>query len=209
MKNNYNRIAPFYDTLVRFAFGDCQKKAQTYYLSQIDESAKILVVGGGSGHFIPELFRLKPAIEIDYLEPAPKMIALAKKQLSSNASNQINFIEQKLEDVALTDQDYDCILTFFFFDIFKPKKSAQLHAKLLPSLKENGKWLMADFNPPQKLHQKLWIKLMFLFLHFSVRADQKSIYHYNTLFSKHSFSLEQSEEFCKKLFFSSVYRKRT
>jgi ubiquinone/menaquinone biosynthesis C-methylase UbiE len=207
VKNNYNRIAPFYDRLVHFAFGDCQKKAQIAQLNQIDEKAKVLVVGGGSGLFLPELFRLKPAVKIDYLEPAPRMNRLAKNRLSRQELAEFQLLEESLEKADLKQGDYDVILTFFFFDLFPINKSKQLHAKLFKSLKKDGIWLIADFKPPQNKKQRLLIKSMFLFLHFTVKAQQKSIYSYEKLFSKQHFKLEQHKSHCNNLFFSSAYRK--
>ena len=207
MKNNYNRIAPFYDRLVHFAFGGCQKKAQTAQLNQIDEKAKVLVVGGGSGLFLPELFRLKPAVKIDYLEPAPRMNRLAKNRLNRGELAQFQLLEESLEEAALKGSHYDGILTFFFFDLFPKAKSKQLHEKLFQSLKKDGIWLIADFNLPQNNKQKRLVKLMFLFLHFTVKAQQKSVYSYEKLFSKQHFKLEQHRKYCNNLFFSSAYRK--
>lgn len=208
MKNNYNRIAPFYDRLVHLAFGDCQKKAQTAYLNQIDEKAKVLVIGGGSGLFLPELFRLKPDVRIDYLEPAPQMNRLAKTRLKKVELAQFLLLEESLENTELKKNHYDGILTFFFFDLFPKAKSKQLHEKLFQSLKKDGIWLISDFNSPQNDKQRRLVKLMFIFLHFTVKAAQKSIYSYEDLFSKKHFKLEQHKNHCNKLFFSSAYRKR-
>ena len=82
MSANYNNSAWFYDRLSRLVYGRALKNAQLFLLKFIPPDSKILIAGGGTGWILEEITRLHPeGLNITYVEIAPKMMALSKKEI--------------------------------------------------------------------------------------------------------------------------------
>jgi ubiquinone/menaquinone biosynthesis C-methylase UbiE len=206
LKNNYNRIAPYYKLLVKLVFGRSHEQAQRCFLNLV-EGPRILVVGGGAGSFLPHLLKLKPELEIDFLEPSRQMVKLAKKELTTDQRRRVNFIEKPIEKAAFPVENYQAILVYFFFDLFPKSKSKVFFKQLSRLLKKEGIWLIADFYPPKRWHHKIVVKLMFIFLRYTTCAETAHIYRYEDLFQDSSLQKKGTYNFYQGLIFSSWYKK--
>ena len=81
MKNNYDRIARYYDTLSRLVFFRSQIKAQTDQLQVIPPGSRILIVGGGTGWILEEIAKVQASgLSITYVEISEEMLRLSKER---------------------------------------------------------------------------------------------------------------------------------
>jgi ubiquinone/menaquinone biosynthesis C-methylase UbiE len=170
MRNNYNFIAPYYDFISRIIFGKAIMQAQTCLLSHIAPNSSLLIAGGGSGWILEEIAKVHPGgLNITYIDNAAKMIALAKKRKCG--ANKVVFICEPIENYLIT-QQFDCVLTAFFFDNFKIEKTAAIFETIHHHLKAGGNWLYADF-APTKLAKKYWQKILLKMMYFFFRVVSK------------------------------------
>lgn len=176
MRNNYNFIAPYYDTISKVVFGKTIFHAQTCLLSTIHANSSLLIVGGGSGWILEEIAKLhNDGLEIIYIESSEKMIALAKERKYNH--NNVSFICLPIQEYQ-TLQQFDYVFTAFLFDILTEEKINSAFAKIHPLLKTGGKWLYADFiptNSTKKNWQKMLLKIMYLFFRIVSRIDAKRL----------------------------------
>ncbi|MEQ8909240.1 MAG: methyltransferase domain-containing protein [Vicingaceae bacterium] len=208
MSNNYNRLAPFYDVLVRLVFGQSVLNAQLSYIHRLKPNDKVLIVGGGSGRLLPSLLNTKPDIQLDYLEASHKMKSLAKEKVNESQLKHINFIPQKIENFPVDEKKYDAILCFFFIDLFPEKKGLEIILKLNKSLTKDGIWLVADFNQPKTVFQRMVDKLMFLFLKLTTKAESEKTIDYKKQLKSTRLAEVESTTFYGSYIFSAVFKSK-
>jgi len=137
---NFDFIAPVYDLLARIVFGTSIRKAQTYYLNQIPDGARVLILGGGTGWLLEEIS--DQSLRIDYVDLSKKMLKRAKKRQVSFAM--LRFIHGNEETVA--DQLYDIVITPFVLDTCTENQLPPMIETIEHLVDKNGLWLCTDFN---------------------------------------------------------------
>lgn len=157
--NGFDPIARWYDRLARFVFGKALSDAQTCHLSAIPAEARILVLGGGTGWWLPMLFKMNPHCEVWYVEASEKMIAQAQKNLS--VDHPIHFVHSTVLPADLPGS-FDVVITYFFMDLFDTDEAVARSRMLFDRLSDHGSWLMADFVNKRWWHGALlWVMYKF------------------------------------------------
>jgi ubiquinone/menaquinone biosynthesis C-methylase UbiE len=192
---NYNHIAWIYDWLAKIVYGRKQELAMQAFLSIIPDTAKILVVGGGTGKIIDYLRNLNKQLEIDFVEPSTNMMSQAKKRKLSHL--QINFCQQSILDFKTV--DYDVILTNFFFDQFTHDQAQIILQHLKPKLRSNGILIFSDFINTNHIWDKLVTRLMFYFFQLTANIKTNNFPPYNYLFSALGFYKGSSKKISRNI----------
>ena len=205
MRNTYDYIAPYYDSIVKLVFGNHILESQISFLDRLPNKGKILLIGGGTGKTLQKLVELKPLLHIDYVDASSKMIQKSKELLVNTAHN-VTFIKGTEE--VIPSINYDAILTFFFLDLFEQKKRKDIFHLLNNKLKPNGKWFVSDFNTPNNLYNKLLETTMFLFLKITTKIESNKIENYLDLFNQQGFKLNGRSEHFNNFIFSCIYQKQ-
>ncbi len=202
--NNFDLVAPFYDFLAKTIFGKTIQTAQTHFLHHIPDNAKILILGGGSGWILKEIFALKNSCRILYIEKSKKMIALSKKRLTNLQLEQVVFAQDMDTN---TNQVFDVIITNFFLDVFEKKELKDVMKLLRGLLSKEGVWLFTDFQHQNIWWQKILLKLMFTFFRLFASLESKQLYDFEELFDGFGMTSLKSKSFFHKMIISNVYRK--
>ncbi|WP_339608914.1 methyltransferase domain-containing protein [uncultured Roseivirga sp.] len=201
MKNNFDLIAPVYDGLAKVVFGRNLKKIQTHFLPLIPENANVLIIGGGTGWIINELFNTGFKGRLTYVETSEKMISLSKKNCVKDS---VNFIHGD-ESVLPLGQKYDVIITNFFLDVFSEPRLDQVMTTLSEKLDKNGIWICSDFQNTGRFSHQLLLWLMFRFFKITSKLESKSLLNFDLKFKKISHSRSENFTLMNGLIFSSVY----
>lgn len=164
--NGFNHIAWVYDTLSSLVFGKSMTKAQTVFLPCVPPNAEVLILGGGSGSVLGELFRINPGCRICFIDASSAMIRLAIKNLPAPLHAQVEFIHGTALNIPR--RAFDAIITSFFLDLFHVKSLEAELPRIHGALGREGLWLVSDFNDQGKWWQTLLLKVMYLF--FKVTA---------------------------------------
>jgi ubiquinone/menaquinone biosynthesis C-methylase UbiE len=208
MKNNYDKIAGYYDRLSRIVFGQSIINAQRCLLPYIKENSTLLVVGGGTGWILEEIAGIRPAgLEITYVEISAGMIELAQKR--NYKQNNVQFVHESVETF-IPLHTYDVILTPFLFDNFSAVNAPVIFDKLDAVLKPEGHWLFADFvydSREGKLWQKLLLKTMYTFFRLVCNIEASALNDMEALFSRYRYQLISSTFHYRRFIWSAVYRK--
>lgn len=159
--NRFNRVAHFYDTLAGLIFGKGIRKAQTFFLPEVKPGSMIIVLGGGTGWILEELFRIQPDCNVLYIEASSSMISLAKKK-NAEFQDRITFVHGTQDSIpAGAKADY--VIANFFLDLFSPTSLKHAVEKIKSSLVSNGVLLVTDFVDSGKIWQKFLLKTMYAF----------------------------------------------
>ncbi len=207
MTNNYNKIAIFYDIISRLIFGKSIINAQINLLKYIPVNSSVLIVGGGTGWVLEELSKIhSEGLRIFYVEVSSKMILLAKKR--DCKQNEIYFLNQSAESFLSSDQ-YDVVMTPFFFDNFLKDKTEIIFNKLNGMLKSDGLWLFADFvNEKNKtvVWQKFLLKIMYSFFRVTCNIEAGKLINMAPFFEAEYNKIAEAF-FYSKFIKSVVYKK--
>jgi len=187
-------------------FGNTVKKAQIDMLSYIPANSSVVIIGGGTGWIIDEITKIHPAgLKIIYVDSSSKMIELSKKRNLNK--NLFEFIQAPIENVILTGQKYDVIITPFLFDGFSQSKCKSVFEQLESYLKKGGLWLYSDFYlyDKSKYWQKIMIRLMYMFFRLTCKIEATKLPLMDVCFS--SYELIRKKTYCKNFIITQVFQK--
>ena len=214
---NFDNIAPVYDTLAAI-FGGNIRKSQQYFLSQIPENARILIIGGGSGWILEEIFSVEKSFHrITYLEASATMLDLSKEKYKNYESLHPGRHFSPIEWVKGTENNipennfYDVVITNFFLDLFNQTTLLEVMKKLSISLRKEGIWLFSDFNisekPVDSWWQRIMIRSMYLFFKITCQLDTIKLPDIEQAFQQLAFKKVHSKSFFRNMIVSRVYYK--
>lgn len=173
MANNFDWIAPVYDSLSRIVFGRRLQRAQTLFLDQISSGASVLLLGGGTGELLVAILTQQPDCHVTYLEPSARMVALATRRVLRLARPAGVTFRVGDETTLHSDEQFDVIITPFVLDLFTEETlQNSLVPRLRQTLKPGGIWLVTDFVNTDVWWQQalLWSMIHFFRLTTGIEA---------------------------------------
>ena len=162
----FDRLAAFYDPLARLVFGRALVRAQRAALAGLPEGApRVLIIGGGTGWVLGEIWRQRPAAHVCYLEASPRMLARARAWQQRHAPARGAQVAFRLgtEAALLPPEAYDAVLTFFFLDLFDANRLRAVLARLAAVRRPGAPWLLADFRNAAGWWQPALLAFMYRF----------------------------------------------
>ncbi|MEZ4947108.1 MAG: methyltransferase domain-containing protein [Cyclobacteriaceae bacterium] len=200
--NRFDKIAPFYDKLAGFAFGNSLMSAQEYNLDTIAEGADVLVIGGGTGKFLTQLLVKNKSCRIWFVEASEKMIELAKKNL--NFTNRVIYMHGTHENGP--DRNFDIVITHFFVDMFTDLELHNVMQIIHGHLKSQGRWLVADFVNHKYWH-RIFLKVMYIFFNCLGALDIRSLSNWDRIIQSGYFKKIDASSFYGGFINSVSYKK--
>lgn len=195
---NFNSLAGSYDLLKRVVFGNRIEEAAMYFLEDLPENSRILIVGGGTGQVLKQF---RPSHQITYLELSGAMIRIAEK-VDTRAT--VMFTEADLLTWSPKEK-FDIIITPFLLDCFTETHLHVIFKKLKRSLDGKGSWVQTDFYP-KNIGQKLLVKMMYSFFNVVANLKTKTIADFDNLFKRYDFRCERKASFFHSMIESKIYR---
>jgi ubiquinone/menaquinone biosynthesis C-methylase UbiE len=206
--NNYDPVAPFYDSLSRLIFGRSQVNAQIEQLKHIPAGARILIVGGGTGWVLEEIARVHASgLAITYVEISAKMLSRAKTKESGN--NLVHFVHAGIEQFTPPGK-FDLIHTAFLFDNFSASRVNLVFDHLDDLLQEGGLWLFCDFKLKQQDRygwKHIMLKMMYLFFRTIAGVEAKKLHEVEALFNLKNYQIISRKAHYRGFIESIIFRK--
>ncbi|PIQ47966.1 MAG: SAM-dependent methyltransferase [Cytophagales bacterium CG12_big_fil_rev_8_21_14_0_65_40_12] len=204
MKNNFNFIAPVYDALAKLVFGNKLKRAQCHFLHLISQDSNVLILGGGTGWLLDEIFKTGFRGSVTYVEASTKMIKMTEKRLQPSWNVSLICGDEK----AIPKEFYDVIITNFFLDVFSSDKLKDIMATLSDRLSHRGLWFCTDFRHTNRLKHKLIIWSMLQFFRLTTQLEAGQLLDFAFYFKALPLHCIEHSTFSNGLIFSSVYQKQ-
>ncbi len=202
---NFNRIAPYYDTLAKVVFGRTLNRAKSCFLHRLPNMGTAAWIGGGSGEVLGKAAELKHQLTIDFIEMSDRFIAMARRKIPAGQSNRINFIHGDVDQMA-PDKKYAAVITFFVIDSYPQKEAGELCRKIFSHLQPGGVWLFADFIPGKSFIQKIMVKIMYLFFRWVADIPANRLPDYSSIFQELNLQVEENQFFYNKMISAKVLR---
>ena len=198
--NDYNGLANVYDILARVVFGNTLLQASSYFLTKLNSTASILIVGGGTGKILNDI---PEGISVEYIEYSEKMLNKSKHFERPG----IQFIHADFFRVELVG-NYDYVIFPFFLDMFPANKITEAIHKTRLLLKPSGRLIITDFQPTNRLIHKLLVQSMILFFRVSTRLELKRLEDIKEILNADKFEEEEGHTWNDGMIFSSIYHFR-
>jgi tRNA (cmo5U34)-methyltransferase len=203
--NQFNSIARGYDALASMIFGQTLRKAQCVHLNKLPQWATVLILGGGSGTILLDLFRIQPTCRVFYVEASSVMIALARKRIEGLEDFSVDFIhgtENDIPDKLLC----DVVATGFFMDMFSAKRSEEIIHHVRKHLVKGGIWISTDFTNSSHRRHRVLLRLMYLFFRMVCKIEANKLPPWEEQLKKLIGNEVLSESFLSGFVKSAVYR---
>jgi tRNA (cmo5U34)-methyltransferase len=206
---SFDSIAKFYDPLAQILFGNAIKCSQLYFLKELPEKANVLIIGGGSGWIITEIFKASPLCQLTYIEASEKMLQLSKQE-AGEFSDRITFILGTEEDIPHQNH-YDVLITNFLLDLFKEENLRKMMPLMSQALVEEGIWIFTDFTLTSHKRRHFWqkylLKMMYVFFSIISGVEGRSLPDYDRLFNGVGFKQQKSRKFYWEMIESRIFRR--
>lgn len=154
---NFDTVAPFYDQLVQLVFGKQMKKSQVQFLDSIPPGSTLLILGGGTGWILDEIFAHTRDCQIYYVERSQAMLERAKAR---GKGHNVTFVHGGWEHLPAV--AFDVVITHYILDIFSDETLQHVCDAVSAKLKEDGTWLVSDFVCSRIWHHgMIWVMYRF------------------------------------------------
>ena len=164
----YGLAAPFYDWLRDLAYPKA-KQLTFELIYHLPETSNVLVIGGGTGEWLPHLTSAQPEMKIHFVELSKQMLSAAKKRVDSP---NIEWIHQDAKTFSPDDQ-IELIILPFFLDHFTSDEITKWIKKFESYTKHNYTVAIVDFKQNEK--QSLITRLFVALAGFMLGLNQRSL----------------------------------
>ncbi|RAW03356.1 methyltransferase domain-containing protein [Pseudochryseolinea flava] len=201
--NKFDRIAHVYDWLAKVFIGEDIRHAQRFFLHEISDAKRILIIGGGTGWILHDIGKINPTAEILYVEASSSMIDMAKQ---ININNPITFLHGIESDVD-TQSKFDAVITNFYVDLFSDASLEQKIKIILPLLDVNGKWLVTDFVQSKNVYHRFLLWTMYLFFRVVTNIEARSMPQWLECMTRENLDVLKKQFFRNGFICSLVFRR--
>jgi SAM-dependent methyltransferase len=193
---NFDALAPHYCWMEFLSAGNKLQDCRTTFLDRMRGAKEVLILGEGNGKFLVECRRVLPQAHVTCVDASARMLALAQQRLERHAlnSSQVQFVHA---DVMTWKPAvvYDCIVTHFFLDCFRPEQLELLAFKLAGAAARNARWLLADFRVPDtglcRWRARLILCVLYLFFRMATRLPANDLTAPDHVLERHGFKLRE------------------
>lgn len=200
--SGFDLLAPVYDRLARFVFGNSIVDAQTCNLSSIPKThGNVLIVGGGTGWILNDLYAQNPSVAVWYYDTSKKMIALAG---TNSRFSEIHFVQDR--SLTLPEVRFNAIITNFFFDMFSTDTTTELIRAIKPHMTASCVWLVAEFRTTHRFYQRLLLSMMYFFFRLFCRIEGSQLPSWEAAMRGLGMKRMKQELFYGGMIQSDVYR---
>ena len=144
---NFDRLARIYRWLELASFGGALGRCRCYFLNELSECRKALVLGDGDGRFTERLLETNAEILVDAVDASPAML----RELAHRAGEHRGRVRTFCADVRRWEpvaQSYDLVVSHFFLDCLTTEEVGVLARRLHGSISPEAHWLISEFAVP-------------------------------------------------------------
>jgi len=197
----FDSLVGIYDWMVGLVFGSAIRRAQIALIEQVSDNKEWLIIGGGTGWILEEIFKVHQNASITYVEASQKMIDRAKKR---DIRGKVNYILGSIDQFPEQAQ-YDVVLTAFFWDMFQTSQALRMKSLINQKVKKDAIWLLADFKNTDIWWQKILMKAMYGFFRTICRIEASELPDFSQIFNKDEHTIDFQDTFYHGMIESTVY----
>jgi ubiquinone/menaquinone biosynthesis C-methylase UbiE len=201
-RSGYDRLSWCYDALVRIVFGSTLDQAQCVFFHHLPTGSRVLVLGGGTGRFLPRLLRLNPLAKVVYVDSSREMIARASQRVGLD--HRVVFVCGTVDQAP--PGAYDAVITPFFLDLFDTELLRKVVAQVEQILSPYPVWLIAEFKQ-EKVWHRVMLGLMYRFFRVTTGLGTRQLPEWEAVLSASRWQPKATRRFYGRFVEGSVWAK--
>lgn len=197
----FDSLVGIYDWMVSLVFGSTIRRAQIALVEQVADNKEWLIIGGGTGWILEEIFKVHQNASITYVEASQKMIDRAKKR---EVKGRVNYVLGSIDQLPEQVQ-YNVVLTAFFWDMFQTNQAIRIKSLINQKIKKDAIWLLADFKNTDIWWQKILVKTMYSFFRSTCRIEASELPDFDQIFNKEEHKVQFQQIYYYGMIESTAY----
>ena len=197
----FDRLSIIYDSLVKVVFGRAIRNSQIALIEKVGKNNNWLILGGGTGWVLEEIFKLHPNAKITYVEVSNVMIDKTKQR---NTRGEVDYILGSLDQIP-SEKNFDVVMTAFFWDMFSTNEAVRMKQSIEVKMKNDAIWLLADFKNTDIWWQKILMKIMYWFFRTTCHIKASELPDFEKIYHIEKQSVKFRDTFCRGMIESTVY----
>lgn len=182
---NCDLIAPHYWWIERLGMGRALERRRRWFLPEIEDARRALVLGDGDGRFLRELLRRNLGVRTDYVDLSRRMLELARRKAGAD---RVAYQQADVRSVKFPVDEYDLIATHFFFDCFTAKELDVLIGRIAASTKPGAKWVVSEFCV-STIPARLLVSALYLFFRITTGLQTRQLVDHRPMLRSHGFRM--------------------
>jgi len=187
---NCDLIAPHYWWIERLGMGRALERRRRWFLPEIGNARRALVLGDGDGRFLRELLRRSSSVRADYVDLSRRMLELARQKAGTE---RVSYQQADARTIMLAPGEYDLIATHFFFDCFDAGELDALIGRIAPSTKPRAKWVVSEFRNSSFAARWL-VRFLYLFFRITTGLKTRTLADHRPILQAHGFRLRNADQ---------------
>jgi SAM-dependent methyltransferase len=182
---NCDLIAPHYWWIERLGMGRALERRRRWFLPEIGNARRALVLGDGDGRFLRELLCRNAVVRADYVDLSRRMLQLARQKAGAE---RVNYKQGDALTLGFPQGEYDLIATHFFFDCFGPSELEMLIGRVADAARPGAQWIVSEFCT-SNVPARVLVKALYLFFGITTGLKTRKLAEHRPILRSQGFRL--------------------
>jgi SAM-dependent methyltransferase len=182
---NCDLIAPLYWWIEKLGLGRTLERRRRWFLPQLVNSRRALVLGDGDGRFLRELLHRNSHLRADYVDLSKRMLELAQGRAGTS---QVTYLHADALTVQFPRGEYDLIATHFFFDCFDGQALDVLIANIAKASTPGAQWVVSEFCV-NSFSARVLVRALYLFFRITTGLKVRKLSDHRPSMRLHGFRM--------------------
>jgi SAM-dependent methyltransferase len=182
---NCDLIAPHYWWIERLGMGGALEQRRGWFLPQLENTRRALVLGDGDGRFLKELLGRNSVVRADYVDLSGRMLEMARNKAGAE---RVRYQRADALSVEFPQDEYDLIATHFFFDCFDASDLETLIGRVAGAAKPGARWVVSEFRI-STISARLFVSMLYLFFRITTGLKTRRLADHRPVMKSHGFWL--------------------
>ena len=194
---SFDRLAPHYRWMEAVLAGRVMQRCRLAWLGEVRDSRNVLVAGVGLGRFVGHALRVMPEARFTCVDASRAMLdrAGAAEEKACGAAR-VQFVHAALPEWKPEPAAHDLIVTHFFLDCFPEPALTEVVARLASGAKTDARWLLADFQMPERglrrLRARMVLSLAYRFFRFITALPASRLFPPDDALRRNGFRMQRT-----------------
>jgi SAM-dependent methyltransferase len=200
---NCDWIAPHYWWIERLGMGSSLQQRRRWFLPELKNARRALVLGDGDGRFLHELLRENSTVRADYVDLSGRMLELARQRAGTE---RVTYKQADARAGDFAPREFDLIATHFFFDCFGPQELNCLVDRIAASARPGARWVVSEFRTPN-FAATVVVRLLYLFFRLTTGLKTEQLSDHRPILEAHGFRRIATAPGCGGLLVSELWQR--
>jgi len=182
---NCDWIASHYWWIERLGMGRTLERRRRWFLPQLKNARRALVLGDGDGRFLRQLLQQNSVVQADYVDLSSRMLELARKKAGVD---RVVYRRADARALEFAQGEYDLISTHFFFDCFDSQELEALIASVAARAAPGARWVVSEFRT-DTIAARMLVRALYLFFRIITDLRNQSLADHRPILSANGFRL--------------------